>query len=153
MMTGGLFYAPYNCAHFLYIQPYYITKIIPRLFPIWASGFAAKAWKKVITCVAVDKGIVTGPYLAAMLFCTGFFDTGDIKYSYNKMREKLWPTMKSNWLFWVFALAFIYGCIPMIYRPLTDALCGTMFGFIYTFIFHNNVKWWWLYCIIIVNFL
>ncbi len=63
---------------------------------------------------------------------------GDVGHSFNVVKEKLLTTVIANWKFWIFGLTMIYGFVPFVYRAIGDVVLGTVWGCIFTFIFHNK---------------
>ena len=45
--------------------------------------------------------------------------------------------MKANWVFWPFALCFIYGFVPMFFRSIADAMFGCIWSGILSWVWHN----------------
>ena len=73
-----------------------------------------------------------------MIFCAGMFETkGDILYSYERVKEKLAPTVIGNIKFWALIMIFLYKVVPKFFRPICDAMFSLIWSGILTYIYHK----------------
>jgi hypothetical protein len=132
MVTGALVYAPINCFIYLTWQPFYITKIWPRLLPAsFTADFAKNTLKTGILSTLTDRLFTVWPLYVMILFTSGFigskfdFDTG-----VNQVKDKLFLVWVNALKFWTFAQLVCYVMVPFFYRVVADAFFGTIFSII-----------------------
>ena len=97
MASLGFFMSgPMAKVWYLHVNPWYLTKVVPRLFPGWTRNFTL--WKRVGSSIFIDSFIISWPYFALMIFVTSLIGTrGDISEGINTVKEKTVPTMFAVW--------------------------------------------------------
>ena len=133
ILVGGFVYAPICTYWLIYLNPLYLGWIGMAITKFKLAGH----WTRVWTSVAVDKLILTWPYLATMIFCASMWETrGNTMESLTEIKEKLWPSVKANWVFWPACMALIYGFVPRFFRSVADAAFGCIWSGILSYVWH-----------------
>jgi hypothetical protein len=61
---------------------------------------------------------------ATFFFYSTFTATGSVDKSIESIKEKMWPTLKVNWLVWPFLTGFNLAVVPLNYRILFINFCS-----------------------------
>ncbi len=115
---------------YLHVNPWYLTKVVPRLFPAWTRNFTL--WKRVGSSIFIDSFIISWPYFALMIFVTSLIGTrGDISEGITTVKEKTVPTMLAVWQYWPATQLIIYSFVPQFIRGIADNFFGTVWSSIF----------------------
>ena len=135
VLVAGFVEAPINTFWLIYLNPWYLRYITKYYPPFYYFG----KWVKVSVSVAIDKLIITWPYTAAMIFSASMIQSrGQLGFALNEVKDKLWPSMLANWVFWPAALFIIYGFVPLFFRSVADAMFGCIWSGILSWVWHNH---------------
>jgi hypothetical protein len=135
VLTGGLVYAPICTGWLVFLNPWYIKKIIG----FWPAFAYKSVYYKAAVSVILDKAIITWPYIATMIFSAAMIESrGKFNFAYEEVKDKLWPSMKANWVFWPAAIFFIYTFVPRFFRSIVDAIFGCIWSGILSWVWHSK---------------
>jgi protein Mpv17 len=74
--------------------------------------------------VAADQLTWTPVINTAFFFSTTLMATGDVGKSVTQVQDKLWPTLKVNWIVWPILQAVNMSMVPLQYRLLYINVCS-----------------------------
>jgi hypothetical protein len=134
VLVGGFVYAPICTSWLIFLNPWYITKIIK----VWPAFAHKHIYFKALISMLIDKLIITWPYLCCMIFSASLIQSrGKVMWSLGEVRDKLWPSIKANWVFWPAAIFMIYAFVPRFFRGVADAIFGCIWSGILSWVLHK----------------
>jgi len=118
---GSLYIGTLNAIIYKYYNPWYMTKIMPKVLPkFWVQN--APPWppmKYAITSTIWDLMVIPGSAYSVGIFLLSMYDTrGDVEYSKNQVKLKIYNTVRAACVFLTFKKMFLYGFIPLNYRAV-----------------------------------
>ncbi len=135
VLVGGLVYSPICTFWLIYLNPWYIRQIIK----VWPAFAGKTVVYKAVISVIIDKLIVTWPYLVCMIFSASLIESrGKVMWSLNEVKDKLWPSIKANWVFWPAAMFVVYVFVPLFFRSIADAVFGCIWSGILSWVWHTD---------------
>jgi Mpv17 / PMP22 family. len=124
-LVGGLFSAP--TLHIWY------CRIAPALCRSITSN---KAYYPFIS-LFFDQTIFAIMGTAGFFFFMDYLDHGNVTKSVANVKEKLWPTMITNWKVWPALNLINFTLIPVQFRVLYNNIFGVLWNSYLSFIQHN----------------
>ena len=137
MMSIGLLWSgPVGLTYFWFINPWYLKHVVPRLFPRWTNNFSK--WKKVLSSILIDNFVTLWFLCSLKIYCTALIGShGDVKASWEGLKNRLWPTVRVVWCFRPIVLAFLYGLVPMHLRGITSSGTSAFTSALFSYVQHN----------------
>ena len=133
VLVGGFVYAPFCTFWLIFLNPWYIKQIIK----VWPAFAQKTIVYKAVVSVIIDKLIITWPYLCCMIFSAALIETrGNYRIALYEVRDKLWPSIKANWVFWPAAMFIVYVFVPLFFRSIADACFGCIWSGILSWVWH-----------------
>jgi len=72
-----------------------------------------------------------------MIFSAALIETrGNYRIALYEVRDKLWPSIKANWVFWPAAMFIVYVFVPLFFRSIADACFGCIWSGILSWVWH-----------------
>jgi len=135
-IQGFLIGGPLGLAWYWYVNPWYLKHLIPRMFPGFTKNFTNA--KRVIASAATD--LLGGIWIKApiMVFTVALIQTyGDVKASWEGLKNRLWPTMIVAWSYGPFYKILLYGCVPLFFRGIASSLMAAFTSALFSYVQHN----------------
>ena len=88
---------------------------VPKPFPVIISFLLCLYHLQLTWTVFINCGF---------FWTTTFMETGDASAGITKIQEKLWPTLKVNWVVWPVLQAVNLSVVPLPYRILYINFCS-----------------------------
>ena len=118
------------------MNPWYLTRVIPKIFPAWTLNFTDA--KKAFTSMLVDVFVAAWPRLTAVIFVTGMYTTGgDLRASVDKVRTQFMPAYLAGLKFFPVTKLVLYGFVPILFRGIAGNLVTTIWSVIFSWVVHN----------------
>ena len=125
--VGSLYTAP--LLHFWYAR---VVKV---------AGLITKNPKWVPTVSTILDQTLFAPFcIASMLFLFEFIDKKDIQKSTQNVKDKLWPTIVTNWKIWPLAMLINFSIIPANYRVLFSNFIGLFWNVYISWVQNSPAK-------------
>ncbi len=135
-LTGTLWSGPINILLYWKLNPWYIYKVLPRIFPRWTAHFPK--WKRVVSSLLIDNFVILWLIMPMKIFTCSMLGTyGDINQSLSDIKQKFLPSITYSWLAYFPCQAIIYGLVPMHVRNIAHNCFSAFSAAIFSWVQHN----------------
>lgn len=116
------------------MNPFYMGKVIPKLFPNFTKGWENIKWKRTLVSVVVDTYILKWFNKAIYITGTNMVETrGD----WEGTKELLFKSYKwqllIDWLYYTPYKIILYGFVPLYLRNITAAAMSVTYAVLFSF--------------------